>query len=204
MFSDAPPPDDKALLEPLGERNLASELFNLTWDFMGMESRTPAEDDAMVHAAHASRWHWGKVGGPEQWAIGEWLCSRVYAVLGRGEQSLYHGRRASEICAEFEVGSFVPASAHEAMARAYCVLGDMEAARAERNLSYAAAIDLDDDDRAVIEGDLATLPITDCAADPGRRLLLAYRAGCSHCRTSATGCRPGNRSRMSTRKSVHA
>ena len=55
MFSDAPPPDDKALLEPLGERNLASELFNLTWDFLGMESRTPAEDDAMVHAAHARR-----------------------------------------------------------------------------------------------------------------------------------------------------
>jgi hypothetical protein len=47
------------------------------------------------------------------------------------------------------------------MARAYCVLGDMDAARAERNLSYTAAIDLDDDDRAVIEGDLATLPITD-------------------------------------------
>jgi hypothetical protein len=35
----------------------------------------------------------------------------------------------------------------------------MDAARAERNLSYAAAIDLDDDDRGVIEGDLATLPI---------------------------------------------
>jgi hypothetical protein len=37
----------------------------------------------------------------------------------------------------------------------------MDAARTERNLSYTAAIDLDDDDRAVIEGDLATLPITD-------------------------------------------
>lgn len=161
MFSDAPPPPHKAELEPLGERDLASELFSLTWDFMARTDRTSAEDDAMVHAAHASRWHWGRVGGPEQWAIGEWLCSRVYAVLGRGEQSLYHGRRSREICEEFEVGSFVPASAHEAMARAYCALGDMDAARAERNLSYAAAIDLDDDDRAVIEGDLATLPIVD-------------------------------------------
>ena len=161
MFSDAPPPDDKALLEPIGERTLASELFALTWDYLGLQSRTPAEDDAMMHAAHASRWHWGKVGGPEQWAIGEWLCSRVYSVLGRGEQSLYHGRRAGEICEEFEVGSFVPASAHEAMARAYCVLGDMDAARDQRNLAYASAIDLDDDDRAVIEADLATLPIVD-------------------------------------------
>ncbi len=161
MFSHAPTPDKKALLEPLSERALASELFNLTWEYMGMQSRTPAEDDSMVHAAHASRWHWGKVGGPEQWAIGEWLCSRVYAVLGRGEQSLFHGQRARDICAEHEVGSFVPASAHEAIARAYCVMGDMDSARAERNLSYAAAIDLDDDDRAVIEGDLATLPIVD-------------------------------------------
>ena len=55
----------------------------------------------------------------------------------------------------------MPASAHEALARAHAVRGDMEAARAERNLSYGAAIDLDDDDRGVIEADLATLPLTE-------------------------------------------
>jgi hypothetical protein len=53
------------------------------------------------------------------------------------------------VCEEFDIGSFVPASAHEALARA------------ERNLAYGVAIDLDDDDRGVIEGDLATLPLTD-------------------------------------------
>jgi hypothetical protein len=37
----------------------------------------------------------------------------------------------------------------------------MDAARNQRNLAYASAIDLDDDDRAVIEADLATLPIVD-------------------------------------------
>ena len=35
----------------------------------------------------------------------------------------------------------------------------MDLARIERNLAYADAIDLDDDDRGVIEADLATLPI---------------------------------------------
>lgn len=162
MFSDAPAAaGDKGLLDPLAERRLASELFNLTWDYLAMPSRTADQDDSMIHAAHASRWHWGKVGGPEQWAIGEWLCSRVYAVLGRGEQSLYHAQRCLAVCDEYEVVSFVPASAHEALARAHAVRGDMSAARAERNLSYAAAIDLDDDDRGVIEADLATLPIVE-------------------------------------------
>ena len=155
------PTDEDALLEPLRERRMASELFNLTWDYLGRPSRTPADDDAMIHAAHASRWHWGKAGGPEQWAIGDWLCSRVYAVLGRGDQSLYHAQRCLAVCEEFDIGSFVPASAHEALARAHAVRGDMDAARAERNLAYGAAIDLDDDDRGVIEGDLATLPLTD-------------------------------------------
>jgi hypothetical protein len=37
----------------------------------------------------------------------------------------------------------------------------MAAARAARNASYGVAVDLDDDDRGVIESDLATLPITD-------------------------------------------
>ena len=65
MFSDAPPAaDDNGMLELLGERKLAGELFNITWDYLAMQSRTPAQDDSMIHAAHASRWHWGKVGGP--------------------------------------------------------------------------------------------------------------------------------------------
>ena len=159
MFSDAPPPPDKALLEPLGERELASELFNLTWDYLGMQSRIPDEDDAMVHAAHASRWHWGKVGGPEQWAIGEWQCSRVHAVLGHGDEALAHARHCLEIAEADRVDDFVPASAHEALSRAYAALGDFDAAREERNAAYRLAIELDDEDRDVIEHDLGTIPI---------------------------------------------
>jgi hypothetical protein len=46
------------------------------------------------------------------------------------------------------------------LARAYAVSGDIEAATAERNIAYALAVNLeDDDDRGVIEGDLGTLPI---------------------------------------------
>ena len=42
----------------------------------------------MLHAAHASRFHWGEVGEPVNFARGEWQISRVYAVLGRPEPAI--------------------------------------------------------------------------------------------------------------------
>lgn len=151
-----------ALLDPLIERTLATELFNHVWTLLDTPDRSSEQDDAMVHAAHASRWHWGRVGSPDQWAVGEWQCSRVYAVLGRGDQALFHARRCLDISAASGADPFVRASAHEALARAHAVLGEFEEARTERNLAYAIAVELDDDDdRGVIEGDLGTLPIPD-------------------------------------------
>ena len=84
----------------------------------------------MVHAAHASRYHWGQVGGPEQLAIGEWQCARVYSVLGRAEPALHHARRCLEIATAGDVPDWLVASAHEGLARAYLVAGDRESALA--------------------------------------------------------------------------
>ena len=146
-------------LDPATERQVAVDLFNHVWRLLDIDDRTPEQDDAMVHAAHASRWHWGQVGGAEQCAVGEWQCSRVYAVLGRPGEALHHARRCLDLSAGEGVDPFVAASAHEALARAYAVAGDMDSAIAERNPSYAIAVDLEDDDRGVIESDLGTLPL---------------------------------------------
>lgn len=151
--------DTTSALDPLTERQLAIDLHNLVWNYLDREDRAPEENDKMLHAAHASRYHWGNVGGPEQAAIGEWQCSRVYAVLGLGEASMRHALRCLSICQERGFENFLPASAHEAVARAWCVLGNVDAARRERDLAYGLAVDLDDDDRGVIESDLASLPI---------------------------------------------
>ena len=142
------------------ERQIAMDLFNLTWAYLDMHDRTPEQDAAMIACAEASRWHWQHVGTPTQFAIGDWQCSRVHAVLGNGDRALAYAQRCLEICESERVEEFVPASAHEAMARAYAVLGDMDAAREQRNLAYRIAVDLDNEDRDVIEHDLSTLPIT--------------------------------------------
>ena len=70
-------------------KRLGVELFNLTWDYIEKEDRSPVEQDRMINAAHASRYHWEIAGKPINIARGEWLISRVYALLKRTEPCLY-------------------------------------------------------------------------------------------------------------------
>ncbi len=139
-------------------RALAVGLFNHVWELLSEPDRTPAMNAQMVHAAHASRFHWGQVGGPEQWAVGEWQCSRVYSVLGRGEPALHHARASLAICEEAGLGDWVIAAAHEALARASGVAGDDVARRAWLSSAReAVAAIADPEDREVIVADLASL-----------------------------------------------
>lgn len=150
--------DDQGI-DVITERQAAMDLFHRTWRHLDREDRTPEHDAAMIACAEASLWHWWRVGAPTQWAIGEWQCSRVHAVLGHGDEALAHARRCLEIAEADRVDDFVPASAHEALSRAYAALGDFDAAREERNLAYRIALELDDEDRDVIEHDLGTIAI---------------------------------------------
>ena len=104
-------------IDPGTHRALAVDLFNHVWTLLEMPSRTPMQDDEMIHAAHASRHHWGVVGEPANLARGEWQCSRVYSVLGRAEPALWHARRCLAICEEHGIGDWDIAFAWEAIAR---------------------------------------------------------------------------------------
>ena len=52
-----------------------------------------AETQTMIDMAHAAKYHWGKVGTPVNQVRGDYLCSRVYAFVGRAEPALHHARR---------------------------------------------------------------------------------------------------------------
>lgn len=110
-------------------KKFAVTLFNLTWSLLDKKDRTREENDKMVHAAHASRYHWGEIGTPLEFERGEWQISRVYAVLGRSEPALYHAKRCLDICKEKNIGDFDIAFAYEATARASSVAGDKAACK---------------------------------------------------------------------------
>jgi DNA-binding transcriptional MerR regulator len=142
------------------ERGLAAQLFNGTWALLEKESRTPEEDDRMVHMAHASRFHWDNVGDDQHRAIGEWQVARVYAVLGHGESALFHARRCLDYASRPGIDDWLLASAHEGLARAQAVAGDVESARDSRDTALALLDKITDpEDREVVAVDIDTLPI---------------------------------------------
>jgi hypothetical protein len=140
-------------------RRLAAELFNRVWSLLEKPDRDQADDDTMLHAAHASRLHWGEVGTAVNLARGEWQVSRVYAVLGRSEPALFHARRCLEICLAHEIGDFDLASAYEALARASAIDGQPEESARYVELAQEAGEQIaEQDDREIFFADLATVP----------------------------------------------
>ena len=152
-------PAQAAGLEAGEERQLAIRLFNQVWDLLERDSRSGQDDDLMLHAAHASRYHWGQVGGPENLARGEWQCSRVYAVLGRAEPARHHAQRVLDICQANDIHDFDLAFAYEALARAAAVAGEYEEAKAMTEKALAACDSIaDPEDRQLVLADLETIP----------------------------------------------
>jgi DNA-binding transcriptional MerR regulator len=155
---------DDLMAEPtmtdVDHRQLGVDAFNHVWTLLEKEERTPAEDDELLHEAHASTYHWLKAPEcrPENRARGEWICSRVYAVLGRGEPALHHARRCLELCEEHEIGDFDLAYAHEALARAYLASGDEAAHRRHVSLALEAGAGIaDPEDKELFQSDLQDL-----------------------------------------------
>jgi DNA-binding transcriptional MerR regulator len=151
-------------LDQATHRRLGVDLFNYTWTLIEKVDRTPAEVDEMIHAAHASGYHWSKAGTTVNLGRSHWQCARVYSVLGRGEPAVWHAGRCveySEAAAKAgEAESWDVPSAYEAMARALAIAGDRPAAEAWRDRARAAVAAIEDpDDRGQIEQDIATLPL---------------------------------------------
>jgi uncharacterized protein YndB with AHSA1/START domain len=155
-------PDDRADLpqpEPSVQlhREQGIDTNQETWAFLGKDDRSQADDERMVHTAHASAYHWGIAGDAANHARGEWLCSHVYAVVSRAEPALHHARRCLAITEEHGLVDFDLAYAHEAMARALALAGQLDEAR--HHLATAKAVPIAGaEDREIVEADIAAEP----------------------------------------------
>ena len=111
-------------MEPVAEKALAKKLFNACWDLIEKPNRNAQEDAQMLHLAHASRWHWGNVGSEKEFAIGEWQCARVNAILGNAKAALLHATLSAEFAEQLPDTDFMKASSAEALAYAHHLMGD--------------------------------------------------------------------------------
>ena len=148
---------DTHTIDDAARRQLAVDLFNHVWTLMQTPDRTREQDTEMIHAAHASRHHWGEVGTPVNFARGEWQVSRVYTVLGRPEPAIWHARRCLEHCEANGIGDWDLAYAYEALARAHGLAGDDEAEQWKAKARTAGDAIAEREEREHFDEDYATL-----------------------------------------------
>jgi hypothetical protein len=146
----------------MNHRQLGVDLYNSSWALMEKAERTPEEDDELVHHVHASMYHWLQAPEcePKHRARGEWLCSRVYSVLGRAEPALHHAERCRAISEQHadNVEDWDLAFAYEALARAHRVAGEVDEARGYEERGRALAEQIEDpEDKEIVLKDYATL-----------------------------------------------
>ncbi len=139
-------------------RYFAADCFNRTWSLIEKTDRSPADDEAMLLTASASLWHWTQRADrtDQNLSVGHWQLSRVYSLLGRGEDAMRHAEQSLQ----YVNGSppFFIGYAHEAIARAASILGN--APLLQKHLQQArslAATVSDKDDRAMLAADLQSL-----------------------------------------------
>ncbi len=148
-------------LDREAHRRLGVDLFNRTWTLLEKQSRTPEEDDELLHSAHASAYHWLQAGGTDaNRARSQWQCSRAHAVLGQAEGAIHHAERCLAIvtASPAAMEEFDLPAAYEALARAHAVAGNEAESQHYLGLGrVAAAAIADEDDRATIEADLASI-----------------------------------------------
>jgi hypothetical protein len=104
----------------------ATDFSNQAWEYLERNGRSRMEDVRMLDLAHASLAHWRAVGGAVRQQRGEWLISRIHAVLGEGGPALKHAQLCFQLLEENkgEMDEADIAFSYEAIARAYAVNGD--------------------------------------------------------------------------------
>ena len=133
------------VLESRQHRLLAAELFNHAWELLEKLDRTREEDEELIHAAHASRYHWRVAGTALNHARGDWQIARAYAELSVARPALYYARRCLDACSENTFSPCDCAFAHEGMARAHVVAGEMEEACRCIDRASRVGRDIEDD-----------------------------------------------------------
>lgn len=147
------------------DRWFGVELNNEVWARIDEGSVTPdsAEDERehLLYSAFASALHWRNSGTIANVARGEHLIARAAIATGHVDLGLEHATRCLSIVEEHPdaMQDWDLAFALEALSRAQAGTGDLESARATRaRAEQACAYVADDEDREIVEAELAREP----------------------------------------------
>ncbi|MBL9132059.1 MAG: hypothetical protein JNG86_12725 [Verrucomicrobiaceae bacterium] len=139
-------------------KKLSADCFNRTWELLDKKERTAEENERMISLSHASLAHWRMREDctDRNLSIGYWQLSRVYAVLGQGNNAERYGGLCLRVSGQEP--PFYLAYAHEALARAALLNERRELF--DKHLAEAKALAAkvtDAEEKKMLVDDLATL-----------------------------------------------
>ncbi len=134
------------------------EANNATWALLGKTDRTPEESESLLRCAYAAAYHWQRTGSakPENEARAAYMIAKALLATEQPAQALVSADHCLEVCHSHGLADFDLAYAHEARARSFLALGQIEAARAD----WAAASQVqvaDPEDQEIVNADFADL-----------------------------------------------
>lgn len=130
------------------QETFASALNAVTWALLRKPDRTEAENEKMLYAAFASAYHFLEIGSAIEQQRASWLISRVYSVLGNGQEALTYAKRCMGLTEQHggELADFDKAFAFEAWARANAVAGNTTEAAKYRKLANGVGETIEDEE----------------------------------------------------------
>lgn len=140
-------------------RRFAVDCNNRAWQLAEAPTRTTAEDEEMLHAAHAAALHWSKAGTELHGARARMLLAHVHALLGRGESAMDYATDCFDYVSSHDSPPWEVAFAHAVLANAAFAAGNGELHAKHYALAVALGAALADaQERAIFEATLRTVP----------------------------------------------
>jgi hypothetical protein len=118
-------------------RRFAVACNNRAWD-LSEQIRGSAEDEEMLNAAHASAWHWARVGSELNRMRATLLLAEVHALLGLGQSALAYAEKMRTYFLGSESPDWEVAFVHAVHAHAASAAGDAGKHRASYDLAAEA------------------------------------------------------------------
>jgi len=118
-------------------RGFAAAANNRAWE-LSVQTRNAAEDQEMLNAAHASAWHWTKVGSELNRMRATMLLAEVHALLGLGQSALAYADEMRNYFLGVQSPDWEVAFVYVVHAHAASAAGESEKHRCSYGLAVAA------------------------------------------------------------------
>ena len=139
-------------------KRFAAGCNNRAWQ-LSVQARSAAEDHEMLDAAHASAWHWARVGSELNRMRAAMLLAEVHAQLGMAASALAYAEEMRAYFLGRETPDWEIALAHAVFAHAAHAGGrSAEHHDAYAQAEAALAAIADDEDRAIVAETFCRIP----------------------------------------------